>query len=96
LHEEKRRDEQRRQIREAAKALHEDFLREKKRREKKREELSDEELSQIRQHQEEQLKALIERRKKWDAEDAESIKRVQERFDKEMEARYGPSKGNKS
>jgi hypothetical protein len=72
-----------------AKALHEDFLREKKRREKKREELSDEQLRQIRQDQE---KALIERRNQWDAE----VKRVQERFDKEMEARYGPSKGNKS
>jgi hypothetical protein len=82
------RSERHRQIRQAAKALHEDFLRAKKRRDKKLEKLSDEELEQIRQEQEEALK---EQRKKFDAE----LKRVQERFDKEMEARYGPSKDDK-
>jgi hypothetical protein len=69
--------------------MREDFLHAKKRREKKREELSDEELRQFRQDEE---KALIERRKKWDAE----VARVRERFEKEMEARYGPSKGDKT
>ena len=83
------------EIRETAKALREDFLHAKKRREKKLAELSDEERRQIQQEHEDQLKALEERRKAWDAEDAESIKRVQERFYKDMEERYGPSKDDK-
>jgi hypothetical protein len=35
-------------------------------------------------------------RKKLDAEAAQRMKRMLERLDKETEARYGPSKGNKS